>query len=35
MKKLLTLLGLLVLAYDVMGQSPWDNGKLIVSGNGR
>jgi hypothetical protein len=34
MKKTLSLLLLLVLAHDVMGQNPWDNGKLKVSDNG-
>ncbi len=35
MKKILSLLSLLALAHTVMGQSPWDNGKLTVSENGR
>jgi hypothetical protein len=34
MKKTLSLLLLLILAHDVMGQNPWDNGKLKVSDNG-
>jgi len=35
MKQVLSLFCLLLLARDVMGQSPCDNGKLVVSENGR
>lgn len=35
MKTTTLLISLLILAHNAIGQSPWDNGKLIVSENGR
>ena len=35
MRIIISLILLLILTHGVMGQNPWDNGKLVVSENGR